>query len=312
MDITGLALRTSMRLFRGVFEVDRLSIQRKRALIDGFTAAIRKTPGMAVHTSLMDGVAVRMVSAGMPTDPAGSVMLYLHGGGYGLGSARGYERFAAAFAAAADMPVIVPDYSLSPEHPYPAAMDEVEKVYRTMLGSGYDPARIVVAGDSAGGGMALALTMRLRGKGVPLPAALGLISPWLDLAADAEGRRPAGRDPLVTKRQTAIWARNYVQEHDYRNPEISPIYGTFDGLPPIVLHSAELDPLSFDGFMLEALIRRTGSGPELTHHVWPNRWHVFHIQTGLLSDATSAVGEMAIKLREYASASGAVPDSQAQ
>ena len=119
-----------------------------------------------------------------PGDVAAGTLIYLHGGAYALGSAEGYRGLAARLAAAAGMTAVVPDYSRSPEARYPVALEEAVAVYLGLLVDGTDPKTIVVAGDSAGGGLSLALAMALRDRGIEGPAALGLICPWADLAID--------------------------------------------------------------------------------------------------------------------------------
>jgi epsilon-lactone hydrolase len=226
------------------------------------------------------------------------ILIYLHGGGYALGSAKGYRGFVAHLAAAAGMTAIIPDYSRVPEARYPVALEEMVTVYTGLLKDGIDPKTIVIAGDSAGGGLTLALAMELRDRRIATPAALGLICPWADLAIDIDGMRPALRDPLILPSMTAEWAPRYAGALDPRRPGISPVYGDMTGLPPIVLHTAGDDPISVDADKIEAAVAATGSGI-LEHRGFANLWHDFHLQVSVLPEAREAVADLGAKLRNH-------------
>jgi acetyl esterase/lipase len=193
------------------------------------------------------------------------------------------------------MTAVVPDYSRSPEARYPVALEEAVAVYTGLLVDGFDPKTIVVAGDSAGGGLSLALAMALRDRGIDGPAALGLICPWADLAIDIDGLRPAGRDPLILPSMASEWAPQYVGEHDPRLPGVSPVYGDMAGLPPIVMHSADDDPLSIDADKIEKFC----AAGMLDHRRFENLWHVFHLQAGVLAEADEAIADFGAKLRTH-------------
>jgi hypothetical protein len=157
----------------------------------------------------------------------------------------------ARLADAAGMTVLVPGYSRSPEARYPVALEEMIAVYRSLIDYGVEPESLVTVSDSAGGGLALSLAMALRDRGIPGPAAIGLICPWADLAIDIDGGRTKTRDPLINPSMAAAWAPRYVGEHDPRLPGISPARGDMAGLPPIVQHSAGDDPLCIDADKIE-------------------------------------------------------------
>lgn len=226
----------------------------------------------------------------------GGTLIYLHGGGYALGSAKAYRGFAAHLARAAQMTALVPDYSRAPEARYPSALEEMIAVYAELLETGSDPKTMVIAGDSAGGGLTLALAMALRDRGIPAPAALGLICPWADLAIDIDRARPPRRDPLVLPAMTAEWAPAYAGTFDPRLPGISPVYGDFSGLPPIVMHTAENDPISIDADKIEAAMATSGNG-DLEHRRFEGMWHVFHVQISVFDEAARATAELGASLR---------------
>ena len=196
------------------------------------------------------------------------------------------------------MTALVPDYSRAPEAQYPVALEEMVAVYARLLEDGLDPKTTVIAGDSAGGGLTLALAMALRDRGIALPAALGLICPWADLALDIDGMRPLLRDPLILPSMCAEWAPRYVGSADPRLPGISPVYGDMTGLPPIVMQTAGDDPISADADKIETACA-TSTTALLHHRRFDNMWHDFHLQASLLPQARDAVVELGAKMRNH-------------
>jgi acetyl esterase/lipase len=171
-------------------------------------------------------------------------------------------------------------------------------VYSQLLWDGLDPNNTVIAGDSAGGGLTLALAMTLRNRAIAAPAALGLICPWADLAIDVDKTRPVLRDPLILPSMAAEWAPCYVGTADPRSPGISPAYGDMTGLPPIVMQTAGDDPISVDANKIHAAIAATGTGA-LDHRVFEGLWHDFHLQVSVLPEAREAVADLGAKLRDH-------------
>jgi epsilon-lactone hydrolase len=247
----------------------------------------------------------RVTVAGIPVERArpqhsgnNGALIYLHGGAYALGSAKGYRGLVAHLAAAAGMTALVPDYSRAPEAQYPIALEEMVAVYSRLLEEGLDPKMTVITGDSAGGGLTLALAMELRDRGIALPAALGLICPWADLAIDIDEMRPVLRDPLILPSMCTEWAPRYAGSSDPRLPGISPVYGDMEGLPPIIMQSAGDDPISADAAKIETACA-TMKTASLDHRPFENMWHDFHLQVSLLPEARDAVVELGAKLRNH-------------
>lgn len=222
-------------------------------------------------------------------------VLYLHGGGYTVGSPTTHRALAAHLAAAVGVPVYVLDYRLAPEHPYPAAVDDAATAYRALLDTGIAPQRLTVAGDSAGGGLALALMLRLRETGIPLPAGLALISPWVDLTLDHV--RDNRRDPMLRASWLrACTARYRGERTDVRTPEISPLYADLTGLPPMLVHSADDEILLAD---IERLVERAeAAGVPVVYRRLERMWHVAHVHAGLVAASTAAVREIGAFLRD--------------
>jgi monoterpene epsilon-lactone hydrolase len=265
-------------------------------MFDLFLRAARPPKGTHSVRVTIAGVPVELVRT--PQGGTNGTLIYLHGGGYGLGSAKGYRGLVAHLAAAAGMTALIPDYSRAPEARYPIALEEMVAVYKRLLADGLDSKTTVVAGDSAGGGLTLALAMALRDRGIAAPAALGLICPWADLAIDIDNVRPVLRDPLILPCMTAEWAPHYAGTLDPRLPGISPVYGDMTGLPPIVMQTAGDDPISVDAHKIEAAFAATDAGT-LDHRRFDNLWHVFHLQVSVLPEAAEAVADLGAKLRNH-------------
>jgi len=205
------------------------------------------------------------------------VLLYAHGGGYVVGSARSHRALVAAIGTAADARVISLDYRMGPEHPYPAAVDDGLAAYRDLVAQGTDPSRIAIVGDSAGAGLSLTVALRLRENGEALPAVLGLICPWPDLTPGAHARRgPAPRDAALTADLLIRFADAYLPSgQDPAEPTISPMFADLAGLPPMVMHSGGDDILASDARELEK--RARAAGVDIEHQVYEGLWHDFHL-----------------------------------
>ena len=186
-------------------------------------------PEATVEAIDIVGVPAERVSvAGSATD---RTILYLHGGGYCIGSPATHREFAARLARTADATVVVVDYRLAPEHPFPAAVDDATAAYRWLLDQGREPSRIVIAGDSAGGGLTVAALVALRDQGLALPAAGVCLSPWVDLTGTGDSMRTkAGVDPLIEEPMLADMAAAYLAGTDARTPLASPLYADLAGV----------------------------------------------------------------------------------
>jgi epsilon-lactone hydrolase len=273
-----------------------MGVGGRRLMLELLTATARPPKGTRYQRVTVAGVPVERVQP--PQSGNQGTLIYLHGGAYALGSAKGYRGFVAHLAAAAGMTALVPDYSRAPGAQYPIALEEMVAVYCRLLDYGLDPKTAVIVGDSAGGGLTLALAMALRDRGLPAPAALGLICPWADLALDVDEMRPVLRDPLILPSMCAEWAPRYAGSFDPRLPGISPVYGDLRGLPPIVMQTAGDDPISVDAEKIETACAAGKTG-FLDHRRFDNLWHDFHLQVSLLPEAAEAVTDLGAKLRSH-------------
>lgn len=271
----------------------RLSPARQRQVIEALMRFPVLPKGTTVEHTVLGGVpADRVVTATSDPDHA---LLYLHGGAYLVGSPRTHRAVAAHLAHATGAVAHVLDYRLAPEHPYPAAVDDALAAYRALLDSGIAPERIVVAGDSAGGGLALALALRARAVGVPLPAGLGLISPWVD--ARLGGLAERVDDPLLTRGWLELGAQSYADGHR-DHPEVSPLLADptdLAGLPPLFVHAAS-EELFVDDVERFVAAARAADVP-VTYRRLEGHWHVTHLYAGMVREATDAVRELGGWLR---------------
>ncbi len=212
-------------------------------------------------------------------------ILYLHGGAYVIGSPKTHKGITGHLAKATRATVYAPDYRLAPENPYPAALDDALAVYQALLAEGYEPKNIAIAGDSAGGGLSLALAMRLRDEGLALPGSLTLFSPWADLS-HAELCTPES-EPVLQKGWIENAAGLYCAGESRTNPYISPVYGDLSGLPPILIQVGSDEILLNDSQRLAEKARRQNT--DVTLEVYNSLWHVFQVHAGQLSRATEAM-----------------------
>jgi phosphinothricin tripeptide acetyl hydrolase len=223
-----------------------------------------------------------------PSAEPGRVVLYLHGGGYVIGSPRSHRHLAAAIAGAAGAAALLLDYRLAPEHPYPAAVDDATAAYRWLLDQAIAPARIVVAGDSAGGGLTVATLLALREARVPLPAAAVCISPWVDLTCSGGSYRTrADADPIVRRAGVEEMAKAYLGAAPATTPLASPLFADLHGLPPLLIHVGSDEVLLDDAVQLAE--RARAAGVETTLEVYERMIHVWHWFLPMLDEAQTAV-----------------------
>lgn len=273
---------------------ESMSIDERRAQYD---RALRVFPTPAdVKVEALDVSGV----GGEWLGPAGAredrTVLYLHGGGYVIGSPRSHRHLAAAIAVAANVAAFVPDYRLAPEHAFPAAVEDAVAVYRGLLARGIDPARIVVAGDSAGGGLTVATMVALRERGVALPAGGVCISPWVDMTCTAASyRTKAAIDPIVTRPSVAEMATLYLCGAEPRHPLASPLLADLTGLPPLLVQVGSDEVLLDDAVAL--VERAKAAGVDATLEVWPEMIHVWHWFLPMLDEAEQAIARIGAFVR---------------
>jgi len=218
-------------------------------------------------------------------------VLYLHGGGYVIGSPRSHRHLAAAIAGAAGTSALLLDYRLAPEHPFPAAVDDAVAAYRWLLDQGIAAGHIAVAGDSAGGGLTVATLLALLNARLPMPAAGVCISPWVDLTCRGESyRSKADVDPIVRSAGVSEMARAYLATTDPRSPLASPLFADLRGLPPLLIHVGSDEVLLDDAIGLAE--RAKAAGVDATLEQWDRMIHVWHWFLPMLDEAQAAVASI--------------------
>jgi phosphinothricin tripeptide acetyl hydrolase len=223
-----------------------------------------------------------------PAAEPGRVVLYLHGGGYVIGSPRSHRHLAAAIATAAGASALLLDYRLAPEHPYPAAVEDATAAYRWLLDQAIAPERIVIAGDSAGGGLTVATLLALREARVPLPAGGVCISPWVDLTCGgASYATKADADPIVRRAGVEQMAQAYLGATPPRTPLASPLFADLRGLPPLLIHVGSDEVLLDDAVQLAERARIAGVDASI--EVYERMIHVWHWFLPMLDEAQTAV-----------------------
>jgi monoterpene epsilon-lactone hydrolase len=232
------------------------------------------------------GLHAEMVSCGAPGSHL--TVIHFHGGGYCLGSARMARSWAAHLSARTGCRVVLPEYRLAPEHPYPAALEDARAIITAL--SEASPGQVVVSGDSAGGGLALALVLAMRDEGQEPPAGAILLSPWLDLGRDRRA------DPDLVRRDVLLdpdWldacARAYADPSTWADHVVSPLHATHAGLPPLLIQAGTEELLAPDAGLLAA--SASAAGVDVTYTRWPRMWHDFALQPGLLAAADSALAQ---------------------
>lgn len=228
------------------------------------------------------------------------VVLYLHGGGFTAGTAPAYRGLASRISTAAARPTLTADYRLAPEEPFPAALDDCVATYRWLVEQAGAPAdRVVLVGDSAGGNLVVAMMLRLRDAGLPLPAAGVCVSPVFDLALTGESvTARADRDPCILPESLRRCASAYLGDADPRTLLASPLYADLAGLPPLLLQVGSEEMLRDDSVRLAD--RATASGVDVTLEEWPGMIHVWHLFADRLGDGRKAIDRLGAFVRAHA------------
>jgi epsilon-lactone hydrolase len=230
--------------------------------------------------------------ASPPGPDTGTVILYLHGGGYGVGSIASHRHLVAQLALASAARAFSIDYRLAPEHQFPAAVEDAVAAARWLLRQGVKPGRLVFAGDSAGGGLAIATCLALRDAGDPLPAALVCMSPLTDLAKEGESMRTKiDLDPMVNPEGSAAYARRYVGEHgDLKAPLASPLYADLRNLPPMQILVGTWETLLDDSTRIAQ--RARAAGVEVDLQVWDEMIHIWPYFADIIPEGKEAIARM--------------------
>lgn len=223
-----------------------------------------------------------------PDADAHNAILYVHGGGYVLGSLDSHRHLVSELGRAAGARALALDYRLAPEHPFPAAVEDAVAGYRFLLSNGVAPQRITIAGDSAGGGLVVGAMLAIREARLPLPGCGWCISPWVDMEATGESFADlAAADPIVQKATILEMAEHYLRGGDPRSPQAAPIHGDLRGLPPLLIQVGAAETLLDDALKLARVAGAADVFVEL--QVWPEMIHVWHMFHPMLSAGRRAI-----------------------
>jgi acetyl esterase/lipase len=261
-----------------------------------FPAMRQAYDAFAENDPLPEGAGQSVISLGgldclgvLPQGASGDhVILWLHGGGYVLGSSASHRGFVSRIAATAKCAAVIPDYRLAPEHPWPAAQDDCVAVYKAVLAEGVPASQIILAGDSAGGALAVATALQLKSENILLPAGLMLLSPWIDMACNGWSyTAKAQRDPFLTQAGLRVRANQYLGSIPPGDKRIDLLNADLRGLPPVFIQTGEAEIVLSDSTTLAE--RLGGSGSAVTLEIWPDMFHVFQARYPMLSTARQAI-----------------------
>lgn len=273
------------------------SIPRLRKLDEVLIRGQRPPKGTSVTPVTLNGLSGEWVLG--PGAESDAAILHLHGGAFVTGSPAAYRELTARISAAAGVAVLSLGYRLAPEHPFPAAIEDAVLAYRWLLGQGYSASRLVLGGESSGGGLALQALLEIKAAGVPLPVAAFFLSPvtdWVNLDGDSYTTRCA-LDPLLSVSQCRFTASLYVVDHPRETPLFRPTEMDLTGLPPMWIHVGDHEVLLSDAERLAQ--RATLAGVEVDFKVWPGLWHVFQSSARLVPEAKDSIRELGRFVREH-------------
>lgn len=278
-----------VRELRANRDVNPPTLADTRANFDRLTSRFPVAPDINVADINLGGVKAEHLSiSGCRTQ---RYLLYFHGGGYIIGSPRTHRALAGNLARAARAQAIVPDYRRAPEHPHPAPVEDGLRAYESLLEIARAPNDIIVAGDSAGGGLTIALLTMARDRGLPLPAAAACLSPWIDLeATGASVKTCADSDPIVAPNHIHAFARMFIGNGNLQDPTAAPLHADLAGLPPLLIQVGDNETLLDDAVRLAG--RATEAGVETTLRIWPDMFHVWHLYARELPEGQAAIEEI--------------------
>jgi len=278
-----------------VFDMNT-SILAFRELCEKGASRYAKIPeGITIKPQTIEGIASEWL---VPenSNPE-KLILYVHGGGYVSGSCSDHRGFVSKFAKNCGAITLIYEYRLAPEHPFPAAIDDSVIVYRSMLSSGYKPGNILIAGESAGGGLCLALLLAIKEQELPMPAAAVAISPWTDLSCSSDSYRTKNNRSLAPLNSWTVFSAHYRGNQPASLPLISPLFGDLKGLPPLFINSGSDDELFEDGEKFSK--KAKAAGVDVTFREGTGQVHCYPLLATMFPEATEAMNEIVGFIRKH-------------
>lgn len=274
------------RFVKGI-DASTADVMEMRGRLDKISRWLKRAFRVAVEATTVNGLYAEWLRP--KTAQAGKVLLYLHGGAYLVGSCRTHRQMVSHIARAAGIHALVPEYRLAPEHPFPAAIEDAVGVYRWLLANGFSASDIFMAGDSAGGGLTVATLLSLRHAGIPMPAAVVLLSPFLDVTASGEtATTRADQDPWFDAKDMVVVTDYYCPPGtDLKNPLVSPVFANVAGLPPTYIQVGDDEILLSDSTRFADKMKDAGLDVEV--EIWPEMWHVFQLFIGKMPESRRAI-----------------------
>jgi monoterpene epsilon-lactone hydrolase len=284
-------------ILRSLFKNQRMTIAQNRARSAQIARFMpRVWQGVQIEKLSIEGRPAAWIS------PLGAdqnlTILHLHGGGYVTGGIGSHQMLCVLMAQTLKIKVVLPEYRLAPEYAFPAALEDALTVFRWLLAQGHQPGNIIVSGDSAGGGLALALVLSLRDAGEPLPAAVVCMSPWTDLTLKGQSYITNAKAEAVLQKDTLReWAACYSGKENPENPLVSPVYADWHRFPPLLIQVGSDEILLDDSSILAE--KATGSGVDVTLRVWEGMWHVWQALGDLIPESRKAFEEFGRFVKEH-------------
>lgn len=271
-------------ILRATFKNKKLSIAELRANgVKNSKMLGEVSKNITVEKINMEGIQAEWLIPFSSSTRSEKVILYLHGGGYVTGSIEDHRMMCGLLANATGTKVLIPEYRLAPEHPFPAALDDALKVYQWLLDQGYSSANMIIAGDSAGGGLSVATVLALKEKSGSLPAAVVCLSPWADLALTGQSHTTKAKaEAILNKDVLHEWALCYTDESNLTNPLVSPVHGDFHGFPPLLIQVGSEEILLDDSILLAE--KAKSAGVDVTLKIWDGMWHVWQALGDLIPE----------------------------
>ncbi len=268
---------------------EHTSIPQFRAEAERMSRAMAKLPdGVALQSLTIDDIYAEWIN---PTSAAqDKIILYTHGGGYVSGNCQDHRAIVGKMVKTCSVKTLQFDYRLAPEHPYPAAIDDSLKMYRWLLDEGYLPENIVIMGESAGGGLCLALVLAIKAQNLPAPAAAVALSPWADLKCTGESYQTKAKLCLSPMGSWTTFSKHYVADNDPADPGISPLYGDMHGLPPLLIITGDDEVLRDDSIQFAEKAEQ--AGVDVTLRVGEGMVHCFTLMAPMFPEATAAMSEI--------------------
>ena len=282
---------------QGSLRITRLSLEQQRKWTQSVILGLPSSP--LYQETIFEKLSAGGVQAEWfrRNDAAdGPVILYLHGGGYGLGSLDTHRDLIARICRASRASALALEYRLAPEHRFPAQLDDALAAYRWLVQQGTDPRKIVVAGDSAGGGLTLALLVKLRDSGDLLPAAAVCLSPWVDLEGLGESVDKNDRYDYISRRALAQYRKRFVDDDNVRNPLAAPLYADLRRLPPMLVQVGSAEALLDDSRRI--VDRAHAAGVDVTLRIWEDMIHVWQLFAFMVPQGSAAIDEIGAFIRE--------------